>query len=140
MISKLKHSIASWKRDESGASAVEAAIFFPVIIMTFYAIFQYAIFFNNSTDLNKRFRDASRQVKLMENPSDSELQSHFQGILGHHDSKVTLSVQRIERYGEKFAEVTMTYAHTLDIPFADKYPLRSSYRNLIIIPSEETTL
>ena len=130
------HILRIYLRDIRGASAIEAAICFPIILMAFFAIFQYAIFFNNSTDLNKRFRDASRQVKLMENPSNEELTAHFSGILGHYKDNVELSVERTARYDEEFVEVIMSYAHTVDIPLADKYPLKSSYQNLIIISDE----
>lgn len=139
MISRRRHRLRSWIRDENGASAIEAAICFPIILMAFFAIFQYAIFFNNSTDLNKKFRDAARQVKLMENPSNEELKSHFSGILGHYEKDVTLSVERIERYDETFVEIKMSYAHVVDIPLADKYPLKSSYKNLIIISNDNST-
>lgn len=133
------HKLRAWTHDNKGASAIEAALCFPIILMAFFALFQYAIFYNNSTDLNKRFRDATRQVKLMENPSNSELETHFVGILDHYKNNVTLSVQRIQRYDETFVEVNMTYAHTIDIPLADKYPLKSSYKNLIFISDENNS-
>ncbi len=136
MISAIQHILRAWSRDNKGASAIEAALCFPIILMAFFALFQYAIFYNNSTDLNKRFRDATRQVKLMENPSNQELSAHFNGILGHYKKDVTLSVERVKRYDEEFVEVNMSYAHTIDIPLADKYPLKSSYKNLIMISDE----
>jgi len=133
------HKLRDWRRDIQGASAIEAAICFPIILMLIFAVFQYAIFYNNSTDLNKRFSDASRQVKLMENPSVNELSAHFQSVLDYYQDDVTLSVTRVERYGEQFAEVSMAYAHTIDIPFADQYPLEASYTNLIMLSGEEIT-
>lgn len=133
----LFHHIDRWKRDISGASAIEAAICFPLILMLIFAIFQYAIFYNNSTDLNKRFSDASRQVKLMENPDVDALSAHFQSVLDSYEQDVTLSVDRVERYGEQFAEVNMSYAHTIDIPFVDQYPLEASYTNLIMLSGED---
>lgn len=135
-----KQILGSWARDDRGASAIEAALCFPIILMAFFALFQYAIFYNNSTDLNKRFRDASRQVKLMENPNSDELTTHFSDILGHYEKDVTLSVERVKRYDEEFVEIKMTYAHTIDIPLADKYPLKSSYKNLIMISDENSTV
>lgn len=125
-----------YRDDEQGASAVEAAICFPIIIMLAFGIFQYGIFYNNSTDLNHRFRDASRSVKLMDNPEAGQLSAHYQQVLGKYAQDVALDVKKINRYGESFAEVQMTYSYSVDIPLLDKYPLKSSYKNLVILSSE----
>lgn len=130
------HFWARFTQDEQGASAIEAAICFPIIIMMAFGIFQYGIFYNNSTDLNHKFRDASRQVKFMNNPGGDILKSHYQQILGEYSEDVTLSVQKTDRYGESFAEVQMTYSYTIDIPLLDKYPLTTQYKNLIMLSSD----
>lgn len=72
----------------------------------------------------------------MENPDTSKLTSHYQNVLGNYSNDVVLNVERIDRYGESFAEVSMTYSYTINIPLLDNYPLQSSYKNLIIISDE----
>lgn len=133
-----KKHLSDWRQDQSGASAIEAAICFPIIIMLAFAIFQYGIFYNNSTDLNKKLRDASRQVKLMEDPDTSALATLYQGALGNYSNNVSMNVQRVDRYGESFAEVNLTYSYVINIPLLDRYPLTSNYKNLIMISGDQT--
>lgn len=133
---KLRRIIKHWHKDTSGATAIEAAICFPIVIMIGFGVFQYGIFYNNSTDLNKKFSDASRDVKFMEDPDTARLTSHYQSVLGNYSNDVALSVERIDRYGESFAEVSMTYSYTINIPLLDNYPLQSNYKNLIIISDD----
>ncbi len=132
----LKHTWLKFGQDDDGASAIEAAICFPIILMMAFGIFQYGIFYNNSTDLNHRFRDASRKVKFMDNPGGALLKSHYQQVLGGYADDVTLEVHKADRYGESFAEVYMTYSYTIDIPLLDKYPLTTKYKNLIMLSSD----
>jgi len=136
MIWSPRHIWRKYVSDLQGASAIEAAICFPIIIMLMFGIFQYGIFYNNSTDLNHRFRDASRTVKLMDNPDNGMLSAHYQQILGAYADDVTLQVQKVDRYGESFAEVDMTYSYTIDIPLLDKYPLTTQYKNLVMLSSD----
>ncbi len=124
-------------RNESGATAVEAALCLPIVLMLGFGIFQYGIFYNNSTDMNDRFQKASRQVKLLDNPNEQELLALFQSALGDDSELVTFDVKKINRYGESFAEVNMSYAHRIDIPLLREYPLKTNYQNLVMISGEE---
>lgn len=125
-------------RDNSGATAVEAALCLPIIILLGFGIFEYGIFYNNSTDISDRFQQASRQVKLLENPNEGELIALYTNILGDDAELVSFDVKKIDRYGESFAEVNMSYAHQIDIPFLREYPLLANYQNLIMLSDEET--
>lgn len=134
---KLDGIAKKWLRNEDGATAIEAAICLPIILTLIFACFQYGIYFDKATDINHDFQDASRRVKLMDNPTDSQLLALYQAAIDQTVSEdVTLSVDRVNRYGETFAEVNMTYAYTIDIPFLEKYPLTSSYQNLIILSED----
>lgn len=131
-------ALKSFRRNESGATAVEAALCLPIVLMLGFTIIQYGIFYNQSTDLNDRFQKASRQIKLLEYPDENQLTALYQNILGDDADKVTFSVQRVSRYGEKFAEVNMSYAHSIDLPFVRDYPLQANYQNLVLLSGEET--
>lgn len=134
----LHNNLKSFGSNESGASAVEAALCLPIVIMLGFGIFQYGIFYNHSTDLNDRFQMASRQIKLLEYPGEHQLTSIYNDYLGDDADKVSFSVTKVERYGESFAEVNMSYAHSIDIPFVKNYPFKANYQNLVMLSGEET--
>ena len=135
----LKAKYKNFLSDDTGATAVEAALCLPIILILGFGIFQYGVFYNNSTDINDGFQKASRQVKLTEYPSEDELKSLFQQALGDEVRNVTFSVNRVERYGESFAEVNMVYSHSIDIPLLNQYPLQANYQNLILLSGEIET-
>lgn len=133
----LQRTTRSFRLNESGATAVEAALCLPIVIMLGFGIFQYGIFYTQSTDFNDRFQKASRQIKLLEHPDEGQLTAIYQDVLGEDSDKVTLSVQKITRYGESFAEVNMSYAHSIDIPFLREYPFQANYKNLVMLSGDE---
>lgn len=129
--------LGGFRDDTSGASAVEAAICFPIVLTLMFGCFQYGLFFNKTTELNHSFQEASRQVKLLDNPSDSELRALFNSKISPNDQdNVTLTVNRVNRYGETFASIDMTYEYTIDIPLIEKYPLTSTYQNLVMLADD----
>ena len=129
--------LQKFRRDENGASAVEAALCFPMVLILMFGCFQYGLFYNNATELNHGFQEASRQVKLMTEPTDAQLLTLYQGKFGGVDpNDIALNVQRVNRYGESFAEVNMTYSYVIDIPILRKYAVTSTYENLVMISSE----
>lgn len=131
----LKQKFHDLRASEDGATAVEVALCLPIIIMLAFACFQYGLFYNNATNINKRLDDASRQVKLMDDPSKDALVAHYNDFIPQNYD-VTLSVDRVDRYDESFAEVTLTYRHSVDIPFARNYPFTSNYKNLVLLSSD----
>jgi len=133
----LLRKLSNLLRNRDGVTAVEAALCFPIILILVFAIFQYAIFFNGATDMNKKFREASRQVKLMDSPSTSELQTLFAAQVSPEDqNRVTLNVSRVNRYGENFANVDMTYTYAIEIPMLSPFELTSSYQNLVLLSED----
>jgi len=127
-----KHA-SRWIKDQSGATAVEAALCLPMIFMLAFGIFEYGIYYNKATDLSDRFQSASRQIKLLESPGRDELLVVYQEALGEHLEIVSLDVNRVDRYGESFAEVSMEFEHVINIPLLDRYPLTSNYQNLVML-------
>ncbi len=137
ILAPLKRRFELYVQNETGASAIEAALCFPIVLMLMFGCFQYGLFYNNATELNHNFQEASRQVKLMTDPSDNELLSLYQGKYGYvNPQDIALSVSRVNRYGESFAEVNMTYSYVISIPLLPKYAVTSSYKNLVLISSE----
>lgn len=134
---RLIRELNRFLKDSSGASAVEAAICFPIVLTLMFGCFQYGLFFNKTTELNHSFQEASREIKLLDNPSNSELKALFSSKISAKDQdNVTLTVNRVNRYGESFASIDMTYNYTIDIPLIEKYPLTSSYQNLVMLSDE----
>ena len=86
-------------RDESGTNAIEAAFCFPIVILLFFACFQYGIFFQNASDVNHTFDKVAREVVLLENPSQAEIESLIESFYpADQNNDVTYSVDLTNKY------------------------------------------
>lgn len=121
-------------KNESGSNAVEAAFCFPIIILLIFACFQYGIFFQKSSDVNHTFDRIARQVVLLENPSKSDIESLIEDAYDTNLHKdVTYNVVMTEKYDQDFADISVNYAHTISLPFAKEYAMRTQYQNLVML-------
>lgn len=120
--------------DTRGSNAVEAAMCFPIIILVLFACYEYSIFFSNSAEVNHVFDDITRQVILLENPTVSEIENVLE--TSYADGGVSYSVDIIEKYQQKFANITVNYSHTVFLPFAREYALQTQYQNLVMLTTE----
>jgi len=137
MMNKLVKQLKNIQKDNKGATAVEAAFCLPIVLFIGFCCYEYGIFINNATDLSDRFQSASRQVKLLDDPDESTLKSLFQSVVKEDNENIELTVSRVTRYDNNFVEVKMVYSHQIDVPFIRKYPMTSSYENLVLLSSDQ---
>jgi len=126
--------IKNYIRNTSGSNAVEAAFCFPLVILILFACYEYSIFFQNSAEVNHTFDDISRQVVLLENPSKSDIEAVMQASYGTDESSgVSYNVAITEKYDQQFADMTVNYSHTVFLPFANEYAMKTQYQNLVML-------
>jgi|GEM_PF-2812910 len=134
MLRALHSRFKQLKRDRSGASAIEAAICFPLIIAAAFACFEYGMFFQNSTKVNRSFDKVAREITLLEAPTESQIRSLLQAELGTFwESHVLYTVNIVEQYDSQFARINSVYFYSSKIPFLDRVILRSYNRNYVML-------
>ena len=146
MLSRLKSKFKArrFSRNREGATAVEAAICFPIVIAMFFAAFEYGIFFYHNFNISKSMDEAAREIQFMEDPTASEIRTYLDDtILDSTPGFVFYHVSKTEHYDHEFARIWMVYLYPLNIPFIDDNYVYSQYRNMIVLgeapPAEETT-
>lgn len=119
--------------DDSGGNAVEAAFCLPVVLMLIFACFQYGMFFQNASDVNHTFDKVARDVVLLENPSQADIESLIGTYYSDQNNDVTYTVALTEKYDQNFADINVNYAYTVSLPFDKEYAMKTSYQNSVML-------
>ena len=124
----------SFRRNRDGATAVEAAICFPIVLGMFFAAFEYGIFFYKTFDLNRTMDESMRDIQLMEDPDAQTIRAHLNDRLPDDNRGfVFFHVSNVQQFDHEFARIWMVYYYPLNIPFVnDKYVI-SRYRNMLVL-------
>lgn len=121
-------------RDEAGNNAIEAAFCLPIVLLLIFACFQYGLFFQKSSEVNHKFDSISRQIVLLENPSKADIENLMESTYEADKAKgVTYNVSLQEKYGQDFADISVNYAYTISLPFANEYAMKTQYQNLVML-------
>ncbi len=123
-------------KDESGSNAVEAAFCLPIVLLLIFACFQYGLFFQNASEVNHKFDQVAREVVLLENPSQSEIENLIGSFYPSDSNDVTYNVSMVEKYDQNFADISVNYAYTVALPFDKEYEMKTSYQNLVMLTTE----
>ena len=127
-----------FRDDEAGATAVEMALCLPLILLMFFGCFRYGIFFVNATEINRSVDQSTRKIVLLHQPTVSEIEAIISDELtDKYGQDLTYSVSLVERYGETFADISMDYTFSFDMPFLENFDLNSSYQNLVLLSDFE---
>lgn len=127
-----------FRDDEAGATAVEMALCLPLILLMFFGCFRYGIFFFNATEINRSVDQSTRKIVLLHQPTVSEIEAIISDELtDKYGQDLTYSVSLVERYGETFADISMDYTFSFDMPFLENFDLNSSYQNLVLLSDFE---
>lgn len=128
--------IKRFRRDQNGATAVEAAFALPIVFLLIFACFEYGIFFQKASQVNRTFDEIARDVILLEDPSKAEIEGLIEDTYADFDEGVSYDVSVVQRYGEKMADIRVNFAYTVSVPFLDNYPMTTSYKNLVMLTTE----
>lgn len=131
-------SFRKLRRDSSGASAIEAAICFPILIMFIFGTFETGIFFVNAHDVKSSMGEAVREISIEKNLSQGSLNE----IVTRHvpqelATNVTTTTTITEEFGERFASIAVEYSSAFSVPFLDRYPVTSRFVSYVILTDDE---
>lgn len=126
-------------KDQRGVASIEAAICLPLVLMVFFGCFQYAMFFMNASEVNRKFDFIAREAALIVDADKADIMNLIEDELGEKwEDKLTYDVELESKYGEDFAKITMTYTYKISGPFIDRINLNKSYQNFVLLPDHET--
>jgi len=123
-----------YSRDKSGATAVEAALVMPIVLMVIFSLFHVAIFFFSTHQAQRASEQAGRDVRMMNQPSQQEILSTLEARMKNPlGGDYTTTVAKIDEHGGTFADIRISYAYVLPIPFLDRHTFRSESGTRVLL-------
>lgn len=111
-------------RDQAGATAVEFALVFPVLVALVFAIFQFGWAQHQLSTLRYALNGVSRTVMLDPAMTESQISAQVKARLGTPDDpNVTVSKAVITTANGTIVRLTGTYTTHIGIPEVATYPL-----------------
>ena len=121
-------------RNKDGATAIEAAMVFPLVIMSIFALFHTAIFFFSTHQAQRASEQVGREVRMMSLPSQAQIQTALAARLEKPvGGTYKLNVIRINEFGGTFADIRISYEYKMPIPFLDKHTFRSESGTRVLL-------
>jgi len=121
-------------RNRDGATAVEAAMVFPMIIMSIFALFHVAVFFFSTHQAQRTTEQAARDIRMMSQPSQSEIEKVVEERLKDPIGGVySTIIYKVNEHGGTFADIRISYEYTLPIPFLDKHVFESESGTRVLL-------
>lgn len=127
-------NLREFLNNDKGAAAVEFAFMMPLIIVLFFAIFNFSIFFFGMHQAQRATETSARAVRMLDMPSEDKILAVLREnlkapIIGTYMPEV----QKIEQHAATYADIQVTYSYILPIPIADKYPLSVTTGSQILL-------
>jgi len=133
-----RRKFIGFSRDTSGAAAIEAAVCFPLILLVFFGCFQYAMFFMNASRINGQLDLAAREATLIETPTAENIKTLIGQAIGDEiKDSIKYDVAIVNRYGEEFADISVSYNYQISGPFLDRITLNKSYKNSVLLFNDD---
>lgn len=110
--------------DQSGTSAVEFALIFPVFVVLLFGIVKFAYAQHCASSMHFALRTASRSLMLDPSMTEEKLQDLVKAeltVLGDPDVDVTLAVS--DDANGRIAKLTGRYEYAIDVPLLETFPI-----------------
>lgn len=121
-------------RNKDGATAVEAALVMPMVIMSIFALFHVAIFFFSTHQAQRASEQVAREVRMMDLPSQAQIESALTDRLKTPiGGTYTPAIIKVNEHGGTFADIRVSYEYALPIPFLDKHTFRSESGTRVLL-------
>lgn len=115
-------SLARAWRDQSGAMAAEFAMVLPAFIIMVLGVLEFGRAQHEAATMRYALESASR--KLMLNPSLN--QEQVQTLVRSQSAspqEITVTLQISTATGSRVAYLTGRYAHTIEVPLLNRFPI-----------------
>ena len=115
-----------YKNNNEGATAIEAAVIFPILITCLFAVFGMGSFMFGSHQAQRSVEETAREARVLDSPTEVELVALLKNnmksaMFGSYEPAVSL----IAQHGGNYAELNIVYTFQFDVPFLDMLKLNS---------------
>ncbi len=114
------------KRNKDGATAVEVAIVFPLLIMCLFVVLGVGVYMFGTHKAQRTVEQTAREARVLSEPTETELealldQNSTPPPMGSYQSDAVMLTQ----FGGEYARLIITYNFSFEVPFLDKLNLKS---------------
>lgn len=114
------------RKDNQGATAIEAAVIFPILIAVLFAVFGIGSYLYGTHQAQRTVEETARMARIMDQPSLNEIsallnQNMKTTMFGSYQPNVTI----INQFDGNYAELAITYNFEFDFPVLNLIDLQS---------------
>lgn len=116
-----------FRKNQDGATAIEAAVVFPLLFVCLFTVFGVGTFMYGSHQAQRSVEQMARKARVLDSPTQAQLET-----LMIQDAKSAMfgtyepSVRLITQFDGDYAELMITYNFKFDIPVVDQLVLKSN--------------
>lgn len=116
----LTRHLKKLRANNDGATAVEAAIVFPIIVMCLFGVFGIGTYMYGTHQAQRTVEETARKARVINSPSKADLvtllNDNMKGaLLGTYQPNVTV----LSQFDGNYAELSITYSLNFEFPFID---------------------
>jgi len=134
MISLLRHKTRTFWKNRDGATAVEAAIVFPILIASLFAVLGMGSFMYGSHQAQRVVEETAREVRMVHAPDKAAIETVLAANMkkapfGTYTSTVTM----LSQHGGSYADIEIAYSFRFALPVLDKIVMTSDAKTQVKI-------
>jgi len=116
-------------KDEDGASAIEAAVVFPILIGCLFTVFGLGTYMYGSHAAQRTVEETAREVRMVDMPTKETLYAMLKENTGSAPfGTYTPTVTMKSQFDGSYAELNIDYNFQIDVPFLNYLKLKSVAR------------
>ena len=124
MTSNIQNLLRRYRSKSDGATAIEMAIVFPLIIMILFAMLYVSLFFFGVNEAERYNSSVARQLRVLNNPDQAEITALYkeqlpEPVIGTFTPTVTI----VPQFGTNYAKLDIEYTYKFDLPFMDRFTM-----------------
>lgn len=124
--------LKKYKHDQDGATAVEAAIVFPILIMCLFFVFGMGTFMFGTHQAQRSVESTARKARVVDQPSQTDLLALLTTDLKDAPfGSYTPQVIMLTQHGGEYAELQINYTFNFDFPFLKTMELKKTAKTQV---------
>ncbi len=121
-------------RNKDGATAVEAAMIMPLVLLSIFALLHVAIFFFSTHQAQRASEHTGRDVRMMSQPSTADIEAVLEERLTKPiGGTYRAVVSQMNEHGGTFADIRVFYEYQMPIPFLDRHTFKSESGTRVLL-------
>jgi Flp pilus assembly protein TadG len=111
-------ALRKFSKNKDGLAAIETALVLPFVAVFLFGILQISLIFYDISLTSNSLEDASRDILMMNSPSDSEvIAAASSAVHSPRVGEVQLTTTIVSKYGSDYAQLDASYVYSVVIPF-----------------------